>query len=63
MQPQNQTAKPGTGKKVLCIEDEHFISELYERALRKAGYEVTTVVDGMVGLQTALTKPVRHYSA
>lgn len=41
------------GKKVLCIEDEQFISELYVRALTKAGYDVTTVVDGRQGLQLA----------
>ncbi len=44
-----------SGKKVLCIEDEHFISELYARALTKAGYEVTIIVDGGQGLQEALT--------
>jgi DNA-binding response OmpR family regulator len=44
-----------TGRKVLCIEDEHFISELYARALSKAGYDVTTIVDGEQGLAEALT--------
>ncbi len=44
--------------KVLCIEDEFFISELYERALRKAGYEVSTVLNGQDGLQAAQTN---HY--
>ena len=43
------------GKRVLCIEDEFFISELYERALRKAGYQVTTVLNGSDGLQLAQT--------
>ena len=33
-------------KKVLCIEDEYFISELYVRALTKAGYSVTVESDG-----------------
>ena len=42
-----------TSKKVLCIEDEHFISELYNRALTKAGYDVTVVVDGVKGLEEA----------
>lgn len=42
-------------KKVLCIEDEHFISELYARALTKAGYEVTIEVDGAEGLKQAQT--------
>lgn len=42
-------------RKVLCIEDEYFISELYERALKKAGYEVTVVLNGADGLQVAQT--------
>lgn len=42
-------------KRVLCIEDEHFISELYTRALRKAGYEVTVSADGVEGLNRAKT--------
>ncbi len=43
------------GKKVLCIEDEHFISELYQRALTKSGYEVTVELDGLKGLKAAQT--------
>jgi CheY-like chemotaxis protein len=43
------------GKRILCVEDEHFISELYVRALTKAGYEVTVEVDGQQGLQLAQT--------
>ena len=42
-------------KKILCIEDEHFISELYVRALTKAGYDVKAVVDGNAGLAEAQT--------
>lgn len=41
--------------KILCIEDEFFISELYERALRKAGYHVTTALNGNDGLEIAQT--------
>ena len=58
MQPQDkptQTPPAGTPKKVLCIEDEHFISELYDRALTKAGYDVTVEVDGQKGLELAQT--------
>jgi len=44
-----------SGRKVLCIEDEVFIGELYARALTKAGYKVTLVVDGMKGLSLAMT--------
>lgn len=48
-----QTAQPG--KRILCIEDEHFIGELYKRALIKAGYQVDLVYDGQKGLEAALT--------
>lgn len=51
MQPQATSPH----NKVLCIEDEHFISELYMRALTKAGYDVRVVIDGQDGLNEALT--------
>ena len=41
--------------RILLIEDEHFISELYNRALTRAGYEVTTIIDGIDGLKEAQT--------
>ena len=43
------------GIKVRCVEDEHFISELYQRALSKAGYDVTSVLDGLEALKAAQT--------
>lgn len=46
---------PTQSKKVLCIEDEHFISELYARALTKAGYQVDVQLDGQKGLAAAQT--------
>lgn len=49
------TPTPAAGKKILCVEDEFFISELYTRALTKAGYDVTVIVDGDKGLEAALT--------
>ena len=49
------TPQSGKAKRVLCIEDEHFISELYSRALVKAGYEVKVVIDGQEGLKEAQT--------
>lgn len=52
IQPDNPAAAP---KKVLCIEDEHFIGELYDRALTKAGYQMTLAVDGADGLKLAQT--------
>lgn len=54
MEPDTPTVMP-TLKKVLCIEDEHFISELYTRALTKAGYEVDVQLDGQKGLAAAQT--------
>lgn len=47
--------KPAAGRTVLCIEDEHFIGELYDRSLTKAGYHVTLVGDGVEGLKEAQT--------
>jgi DNA-binding response OmpR family regulator len=41
------------GRTILTIEDEPFIGELYERALTKAGYQVTTIRDGAEALQAA----------
>lgn len=49
------TQNSGQGKHVLCIEDERFISELYTRALTKAGYEVDVKFDGREGLAAAQT--------
>jgi DNA-binding response OmpR family regulator len=54
MQPTEPT-KTTTIKNILCIEDEHFISELYGRALRKAGYQVDLELDGQLGLEKAQT--------
>lgn len=49
--PDAQT--PSISRKVLIIEDEHFISELYVRALTRAGYAVTVEVDGQRGFELA----------
>lgn len=47
-----QTAeKPG--RSILIVEDEHFISELYDRALTKAGYKVKVIADGSEALEEA----------
>lgn len=51
----DQPTPPPTGRSVLCIEDEHFIGELYQRALTKGGYTVTVVTDGQQGLDAAET--------
>lgn len=39
--------------KLLCIEDEHFIGELYTRALTNAGYDVLVIADGEAALKEA----------
>lgn len=47
-------SNPQTNKrKILCIEDEHFIGELYARALTKGGYQVTVIADGNEALKAA----------
>ena len=51
----NPTTPTPAGKKILCIEDELFIGELYSRALLKAGYEVLIISDGLKGLEEAKT--------
>lgn len=52
---ESDSTNTGKGKHVLCIEDEHFISELYTRALTKAGYQVDVQLDGLEGLKAAQT--------
>jgi DNA-binding response OmpR family regulator len=49
------SGQAASGTKLLCIEDEHFIGELYQRALGKAGYDVTLSIDGVKGLAEAQT--------
>jgi CheY-like chemotaxis protein len=56
MEPASTTpSAPPAGRKVLCIEDEHFISELYDRALTKGGYIVEVIADGKEALEAAQT--------
>ena len=40
-------------KKILCIEDDRFIGEMYVRSLKKANYKVDWMVDGNDGLVAA----------
>lgn len=42
-------------QKILIIEDDRFISEMYARSLKTAGYEVDEVVTGPEGLERAMT--------
>jgi DNA-binding response OmpR family regulator len=39
-----------TTKKILLVEDEDFIRELYVRQLAKAGFEIKSAPDGQTGL-------------
>jgi len=55
MEPNSHVSSPTTSRKVLIIEDEHFISELYVRALTRGGYDVTVEVDGARGMKLAQT--------
>lgn len=41
-----------TAKKILLVEDENFIRELYTRQLTKAGFLVKEAIDGQSGLNT-----------
>jgi DNA-binding response OmpR family regulator len=52
-QPQ-QDSTQSQPKRVLCIEDERFISDLYARALTSAGYDVMIIDDGELGLHEAV---------
>lgn len=42
-------------KKILCIEDDVFIGEMYRRSLMRAGYEVVLMRSGTEGLQAAIS--------
>lgn len=39
--------------KILCIEDDRFIADMYAHALKKAGYSVTTIPNGKEALEKA----------
>lgn len=44
-------------KKILLIEDEDFIRDLYVRQLTKAGFQVKSTVDGQSGLNMLKSEP------
>lgn len=54
MEP-TQTQDPITAKRILIIEDEPFISELYLRALIAGGYDAQVITDGAEALKAAQT--------
>ncbi len=51
----DQSQPTPTPRKVLIIEDEQFISELYIRALTTAGYQSKVIFDGEQALKEAET--------
>lgn len=53
--PSNPNDQTAARKKVLCIEDERFIGELYSRALTRAGYDIVVEPDGQKGFELAQT--------
>lgn len=55
MEPAQSSSQSGRNRTILCVEDERFISELYVRALDKAGYTVTVESDGQKALELAKT--------
>jgi len=46
-----------TQKKILLVEDEDFIRELYVRQLTKAGFAVKSAPDGQTGLNMLKSEP------
>lgn len=50
-----QPSATNASRKILIVEDEHFITELYVRALTKAGYQVDALSDGAEALKAAQT--------
>jgi len=42
-------------KRILLVEDEFFIRDLYDRYLKKNGYDVVTAIDGEDGYQKAMS--------
>ena len=51
----NLSVHPSSPKRILSIEDEHSISQLYMKTLTKAGYQVQSVFDGIEGYEAAKT--------
>ena len=43
-------------KKILLIEDDHFLRNLYQNKLKKAGFEIIIAATGLEGLEQAITQ-------
>lgn len=50
-------APPPVGHRVLLVEDDYFIQDIYQRAFITAGYQVTVASDGEEGMNKALVGP------
>jgi DNA-binding response OmpR family regulator len=51
--PDQVNTAPKAPKKVLCIEDDHFIGDMYARVLRRSGFETTVISNGKAALEAA----------
>lgn len=56
-QPQPSSAPAKQPKRILIVEDEAFIADLYARQLTNAGYTVQIANDGLTGLKDLETQP------
>ena len=45
-----------TKKKILIIEDEEFVRELYEETLQRAGFSIVTAIDGNEGFSKVISE-------
>ncbi len=57
MNPTVPPQSPSGSKKILLVEDEDFIRELYVRQLAKAGFNIKSAPDGQAGLSLLKTEP------
>ncbi len=51
--PRSHQAQPEPGRRVLMVEDDPSLRELYQTALQGSGYEVTAAASGMEALELA----------
>lgn len=51
----NDTINP-SAKKILIVEDDYFISDIYKRVFTKAGYIVESALDGEIAINTVKDK-------
>lgn len=53
---EQEKTNPNNGKKILIIEDDFFVRDLYSRELGREGFEVSTAEDGAEGLLKVIEK-------